>query len=216
MRVDAGLKSFVEDKVLPGTGIGAGRFWDGLRSILEDLAPRNRALLQRRDALQAEVDAWHKAHPGVAGAEYTAMLRDCGYLAPDPPPFQVATENVDPEIARVAGPQLVCPVDNARFIVNAANARWGSLLDAIYGTDVLEGDRSGPYNKQRGAAAFEKVRIGGESKNGRGQNVEQRGAAAFEKVRKVDPHIPPRPRLGLWTCSIHVHPSDAKARSLLD
>lgn len=159
MRVDARLKSFVEDKVLPGTGIGAGRFWDGLRSILEDLAPRNRALLQRRDALQAEIDAWHKAHPGVAGTAYTAMLRDCGYLAPDAPPFEVATRNVDPEIARVAGPQLVCPVDNARFIVNAANARWGSLLDAIYGTDVLEGDRSGPYNKQRGAAAFDKVRM---------------------------------------------------------
>jgi malate synthase len=159
MRVDSKLKSFVEDKVLPGTGVGASRFWDGLRSILEDMAPRNRTLLQRRDTLQAEIDAWHKAHPGVSGPAYTAMLRDCGYLAPDAPPFEVTTQNIDPEIARVAGPQLVCPVDNARFIVNAANARWGSLLDAIYGTDVLEGDRSGPYSKQRGAAAFDKVSI---------------------------------------------------------
>jgi len=157
MRVDSGLKYFVEEKLLPGTGVGAGTFWDGLRNILEELAPQNRELLQRRDKLQAQIDAFHKANPGVTGTAYTTMLRQSEYLAHDVPPFQIETTNVDPEIALVAGPQLVCPVDNDRFIVNAANARWGSLLDAIYGTDMIEGDRSGPYSAARGAAAFERA-----------------------------------------------------------
>lgn len=155
MHVDSKLKAFVEDKVLPSTGVGASTFWDGLRAILEELAPRNRALLQRRDTLQARIDAWHKANPGVTGDAYTNFLKSIGYLAEPAAPFSISTQNVDPEVARVAGPQLVCPVDNDRFIVNAANARWGSLLDAIYGTDVLEGDRAGPYSEQRGAAAFD-------------------------------------------------------------
>jgi malate synthase len=155
LRVDDKLKAFVDDELLPGTGVAPSKFWDGLSSILEDMAPRNRALLDRRDELQAQLDAWHRANPGTPDpTAYAALLESSGYLAPAAPPFEVCSQHVDPELALVAGPQLVCPVDNARFIVNAANARWGSLLDAIYGTDVLPGDRAGAYKPERGAAAF--------------------------------------------------------------
>jgi malate synthase len=142
------LARFVEDRVLPGLGIAADGFWAGAAAIFERFAPENRALLARRDALQAQIDARYRA----GGAVDEAFLRQIGYLVPEPAPFQIGTANVDDEIARMAGPQLVVPVLNARFVLNAANARWGSLYDALYGTDALPGAaKPGGYDAERGA-----------------------------------------------------------------
>ena len=140
LAVDDILHAFVETELLPGTGLAPAAFWASLESVLADFTPRNAALLARRDELQLQIDAWWKARRGqpVDVAEETAFLRDIGYLLPEPPAFQIATQNVDPEIARLTGPQLVVPVSNGRFALNAANARWGSLYDALYGTDAIE------------------------------------------------------------------------------
>ncbi|TYB81780.1 malate synthase G [Maritimibacter fusiformis] len=136
------LARFIEDRALPGTGVAAEEFWQGFSDLVHELGPKNRALLQKREELQQKIDAWHAARKGerVDQADYRTMLEDIGYLVPEGPDFTIDTENVDPEIARVSGPQLVVPITNARFALNAANARWGSLYDALYGTDAL-GDR---------------------------------------------------------------------------
>jgi malate synthase len=133
------LRDFLEVEVLPGTGVVARAFWAGLGAMLRELAPLNAALLARRDAMQVRLDAWHRRHPGAAGlgAPYEAMLREIGYLVPEGRAFEIGTANVDVEIATLAGPQLVVPVSNARYALNAANARWGSLYDALYGTDAI-------------------------------------------------------------------------------
>jgi malate synthase len=133
------LADFVDRDVLPGTGVDAAAFWSGLEQAIEALVPRNRALLAKRDALQADIDAWHKARRGQPHepASYRAFLESIGYLVTEGADFAIDTENVDDEIATMAGPQLVTPISNARFAVNAANARWGSLYDALYGTDVV-------------------------------------------------------------------------------
>jgi malate synthase len=140
LSVDDILHAFVEDELLPGTDVSPATFWSALEAILADFTPRNAALLARRDELQAEIDAWWRARRGkpLDVVEETAFLRQIGYLLPEPAAFRIATENVDPEIARLAGPQLVVPVSNGRFALNAANARWGSLYDALYGADALE------------------------------------------------------------------------------
>ncbi len=157
LQVAAPLHSFVESEALPGTGVSAEAFWSGFASLIQDLAPRNRALLVRRDEMQAQVDAWHAGHKGDLPdpAEYERFLRDIGYLLPEPGPFAVATANVDAEIAQIAGPQLVVPVSNARYALNAANARWGSLYDALYGTDAIDDEggtaRGKGFNPARGA-----------------------------------------------------------------
>lgn len=138
MKIDDQLKRFVTDEALPGTGISEVQFWESFSKIAHDLAPRNRALLKTRDELQAKIDAWNKVHQQkFDAAEYRAFLKSIGYLVDEGPDFSVTTQNVDEEIATLAGPQLVVPVNNARFALNAANARWGSLYDALYGTDTL-------------------------------------------------------------------------------
>ena len=150
------LFDFVNNEAIPGTGIAADQFWSGAEAVINDLAPKNRALLAKRDAIQAQIDAWHQARAGQAhdAAAYKAFLQEIGYLLPEPADFKITTENVDAEIATMAGPQLVVPVMNARFALNASNARWGSLYDALYGTDVIseEGgaEKGRGYNKVRG------------------------------------------------------------------
>ncbi len=151
------LHRFIEDQVLPGTGIDAAAFWKGFDAIVRDLAPKNAALLAERDRLQTELDAWHRSNPGpiTKPKAYRQFLQRIGYLAPVPGKVKVSTKNVDSELALQAGPQLVVPVLNARYALNAANARWGSLYDALYGTDVIpetEGAEKGRgYNPARGA-----------------------------------------------------------------
>ena len=151
---------FVEQELLPAIGFKSKVFWNGLESLVTELAPINRSLLAVRDELQQQIDEWHIARQGKPWqhAGYVKFLKKIGYLADAGKPFQIQTANVDPEIAEIAGPQLVVPVSNARFAINAANARWGSLYDALYGTDVISDDndqqREGPYNPARGAAVI--------------------------------------------------------------
>ncbi len=164
LKVAGALHAFVESEALPGTGVEPARFWSSLAAILRDLAPENAALLRRRDELQAKLDAWHREHPAkpVDLGAYTAFLREIGYLLPEGPDFQVSTADVDPEIARTAGPQLVVPVSNARYALNAANARWGSLYDALYGTDAIPdadgAERGRGYNPTRGRKVIDYAR----------------------------------------------------------
>ncbi len=157
LQVATNLYRFVEDQVLPGTGIDAATFWKGFDAIVSDLAPRNIALLAERDRLQTELDTWHKANPGPIKdmVAYRGFLDKIGYLVPQPAGVKVTTANVDDELATQAGPQLVVPILNARYALNAANARWGSLYDALYGTDAIseEGgaEKGKGYNPVRGA-----------------------------------------------------------------
>jgi malate synthase len=164
LHVATPLKRFIDDRVLPGTGIAPDAFWQGFDAIVHDLAPKNAALLAERDRLQGELDAWHEAHPGPIRrkAAYRAFLKKIGYLVPVPARVRATTKNVDAELAKQAGPQLVVPITNARYALNAANARWGSLYDALYGTDALpETDgatRDAVYNPLRGAKVVEYAR----------------------------------------------------------
>jgi len=150
------LYDFVRDEALPGTGVDPDAFWSAFADILKDLTPRNRELLAKRDGLQAKIDAWHEAHKGsvLDQVAYKRFLEEIGYLVPEGEAFSATTDHVDPEFASVAGPQLVVPVTNARYALNAANARWGSLYDALYGTDAIPpGPPSGGgFDPVRGAA----------------------------------------------------------------
>jgi malate synthase len=156
LQVDAGLHALLENDILPGTDVSPDQFWSGLAAILTDMMPRNAELLDIRADMQSKLDHWHREHPKNAfnAGQYKAFLEEIGYLLPQPEQVQVTTTQVDEEIARVAGPQLVVPVMNARFALNATNARWGSLYDALYGTDVIPEDngaeRAGGYNALRG------------------------------------------------------------------
>ncbi len=162
LQVDSQLAAFVEDSALPGTGIAPDAFWNGFAAILADLAPKNRALLAKRQDLQDRIDAWHRARQGQAHDHmaYKAFLAEIGYLLPEGPAFRIDTTNVDPEIATVPGPQLVVPVTNARYALNAANARWGSLYDCLYGTDAMgSAPPKGAYDKGRGARVVARARV---------------------------------------------------------
>jgi malate synthase len=154
--IDKVLFDFVNLEAMPGTGVQEQPFWRGFAALVQALAAQNAALLRRRDELQSRIDAWHRRNPGAAfdRSHYKAHLLEIGYLTPEQAPFSIDTADVDPEIAQIAAPQLVVPVSNARYALNAANARWGSLYDALYGTDVIPEDgapRTGTYNPQRGA-----------------------------------------------------------------
>ncbi|QAY75468.1 malate synthase G [Sphingosinicella sp. BN140058] len=154
LEVDAELKAFVEQEALPGTGLDVTEFWSGLSALIRDLTPENRRLLRCREQFQARIDSRNESLGGRAPspADEEEFLREIGYLVDPPPPFTIGTENVDPEVATIAGPQLVVPMSNARYALNAANARWGSLYDALYGTDALGDPPSGGgYDDARGA-----------------------------------------------------------------
>jgi malate synthase len=167
LQVATNLLQFIDAKVLPGTGVTPAKFWKGVDAIVADLAPKNIALLAERDRLQTELDAWHTAHPGPITdmPAYRAFLEQIGYLVPSPKKVRISTAKVDAELAIQAGPQLVVPVLNARYALNAANARWGSLYDALYGTDVIsetkgceKAGKKGGYNPKRGAKVIEYAR----------------------------------------------------------
>ncbi|WP_322889596.1 MULTISPECIES: malate synthase G [unclassified Yoonia] len=162
LQVASELAAFIDTQALPGTGIDADTFWKGFAGLVATMTPRNRALLQKRDDLQSAIDAWHvgqrgKVHDRVA---YENFLKDIGYLVPEGDDFEIDTANVDPEIAKIPGPQLVVPITNARFALNAANARWGSLYDAFYGTDAMGVQPpSGGYDRGHGARVVARVRV---------------------------------------------------------
>ena len=167
LQVATVLHQFIEEKVLPGTGVSAETFWKGFDALVADLAPKNIALLAERDRLQTELDSWHSAHPGPITdmPAYKAFLEKIGYLVEQPKKVKISTSNVDNELSKQAGPQLVVPITNARYALNAANARWGSLYDALYGTDVLSEDKGcekvgkkGGYNPKRGKKVIEYAR----------------------------------------------------------
>ena len=164
LHVANALHRFIEEKVLPATGVAGATFWQGFDAIVADLAPKNIALLAERDRLQAELDTWHRANPGPITdmKAYRAFLEQIGYLLPQPRGVQATTTNVDAELAVQAGPQLVVPILNARYALNAANARWGSLYDALYGTDAIPesggAEKGSGYNPVRGAKVIEFAR----------------------------------------------------------
>ena len=162
IEADPQLAAFIETEVLGPLGRDADDFWTGFANLLGSFAPRNAALLARREELQTKIDAWHSERAGQPhdADAYRAFLEEIGYLVPEPGDFTIGTENVDPEIATMAGPQLVVPILNARFLLNAANARWGSLYDALYGTDALDAPaaRPGGYDEERGAAVIVEAR----------------------------------------------------------
>jgi malate synthase len=163
LSIDNALLALVVDELTPGTGVAPDHFWRSLQALVEDLAPKNRELLAKRDALQAQLDSWHAARKGLAhdAVAYKEFLQEIGYLRDEGAPFRVTTKGVDAEIATMAGPQLVVPVTNARYAINAANARWGSLYDALYGTDVIAEDdgaaRGRAFNAVRGQAVVKRA-----------------------------------------------------------
>ena len=161
LSVSTDLELFLKSEVLPGLDLSDEHFWTSLEKIINEFSPRNKELLEIRESMQEQIDAWHLANPGQEKNldVYKDFLKDIGYLLPEREDFTISTDNVDPEIASIAGPQLVVPVMNARFALNAANARWGSLYDALYGTDMISEEdgasRAGAYNPKRGDKVIE-------------------------------------------------------------
>ena len=162
LNVAVELQHFIETQALPGTGVEPNAFWSGLAEIVAKLGPKNAALLKKRDDLQAQIDAWHIERRGSEHkpAQYEQFLRDIGYLVDEGDAFQIDTANVDPEIAQTPGPQLVVPITNARFALNAVNARWGSLYDCFYGTDAMGTlPPAGGYDRGHGARVVARSRV---------------------------------------------------------
>ena len=164
LSVDENLVNFINKEVIPGTGITSENFWKNFSRVANKLAPINKSLLNERDIIQKKIDEWHKKNKGKSfdNKEYKEFLRSINYIVEEKEDFKVMTKNVDDEIASIAGPQLVVPVDNARYALNAANARWGSLYDCLYGTDVIsddgEAEKSKTYNPKRGLKVIKYVR----------------------------------------------------------
>ena len=162
LQVAQELAAFIDDKALDGTGISSEAFWSGFAGLVNEMTPRNRGLLAKRDEIQESIDAWHVARKGQAldRTAYEAFLKEIGYLVEEGPDFEIETANVDPEIALVPGPQLVVPITNARFALNAANARWGSLYDAFYGTDAMGVQPpKGGYDRGHGSRVVARARV---------------------------------------------------------
>lgn len=162
LKIDAQLDAFISKEAIVGTGVDLQAFWAGFEKLLAELMPQNQALLEKRESLQSKIDDFNRENPNYSMDEYKAFLTDIGYLVQSPPPFSISTAHVDEEIANMAGPQLVVPINNARYAVNAANARWGSLYDAVYGTDVIDdangAEKGNGYNPVRGQKVIEFAR----------------------------------------------------------
>ncbi|MDF2790205.1 MAG: malate synthase, partial [Neobacillus sp.] len=162
LQVASELYEFINSEALPGSQVDEDKFWAGFEKIIKDLTPRNKELLAKRDELQTKINRWHRENKDLNFDRYKAFLEEIGYLLPEPEDFTISTEGADNEIALKAGPQLVVPVDNARYAINAANARWGSLYDALYGTDVISdaggAHNQGGYNPVRGGKVIEFAR----------------------------------------------------------
>ncbi len=160
LKIDSVLYEFINNEVIPGTSVNSEDFWKKFSEIIHDLAPKNRLLIDKREAIQKKIDEWHKNNAGKEfnKKDYTEFLKSISYIVEEKENFKIETSNVDHEIASIAGPQLVVPVDNARYALNAANARWGSLYDALYGTDVIPGEKGKGYNEERGNKVIDYVR----------------------------------------------------------
>ena len=160
LSINSTLYEFVNKEILPGTDIKPDDFWEKFEKAVHELAPINKALIQKREKIQKKLDDWHKKNAGkdFNKDEYTNFLKSISYLVETKEDFKINTSNVDEEISSIAGPQLVVPVDNARYAINAANARWGSLYDALYGTDVIPGEKGSTFNKERGDKVISYVR----------------------------------------------------------
>ena len=160
LNIDDRFIKFIDDEAIKGTGIDRDNFWSGFDKAVHELAPINKKLLQKRDEIQKKIDEWHLLNKGNSFDEkkYFNFLKSIGYMVEQKEDFKINTSNVDEEIATIAGPQLVVPVDNARYALNAANARWGSLYDALYGTDATPGNKGKEYNEERGYAVISYVR----------------------------------------------------------
>ena len=152
LQVDEGLVNFINKEAIPGTNVNIDNFWNNFSEVVNDLAPINKSLIKKREIIQKKIDDWHKNNKGkdFDKKEYSKFLESISYIVKEKEDFQIETSGVDKEISSIAGPQLVVPVDNARYALNAANARWGSLYDALYGTDVISGDKGKGYNEKRG------------------------------------------------------------------
>jgi len=160
LKISSALFDFINNEILPGTNIISDDFWNKFEKVVHELSPINRNLLEKREAIQKKIDEWHINNKGkdFNQKEYIDFLRSISYIVEEGKDFEIQTSGVDLEITSIAGPQLVVPVDNARYALNAANARWGSLYDALYGTDVISGDKSKDYNEERGSKVIIYVR----------------------------------------------------------
>ena len=160
LKVDNHLLNFINDEAIPHLGIDIKKFWDGFDKVVHELVPINRRLLKKRREIQKKISEWHLSKKGtdLNKKEYFTFLKSIGYIVEEKEEFKISTSNVDQEITSVAGPQLVVPVDNARYALNAANARWGSLYDALYGTDTIPGERGNAYSSERGNEVISYVR----------------------------------------------------------
>ena len=160
LKISTMLFNFINNEVIPGTKIKPEIFWDNFEKAVHELAPINRNLIQKREDIQKKIDEWHKTNMGkeLNKKDYTEFLKSISYIVDEKEDFNIETADVDSEISSIAGPQLVVPVDNARYALNAANARWGSLYDALYGTDVISGDKNKEFDKERANKVITYVR----------------------------------------------------------